>query len=203
MDEPSQPAPLPLDSALIGELARRLTRPVVLVGLMGVGKSSVGRRLAQALGAHFTDADDAIEDAAQLTIPEIFDLYGEAYFRDGERRVIARLIAEDSRPPGLHVIATGGGAFVNAETRALILDRAVAVWLDADLDLLVERTGRKGNRPLLRQGDPRATLARLQSERSSAYAEAPVHVVSPGGPHHRTMMACVRGLIDWLDAQTP
>ena len=113
-------------AALAQRVAQELTRPIVLVGMMGVGKSSVGKRLAALLHLPFVDADEAIEEAAQLTIPEIFETYGEAYFRDGERRVIQRLIAESvaGRPM---VIATGGGAFVNAETRALILDKAIAV----------------------------------------------------------------------------
>ena len=189
------PAP-PLARAL----ADRLDRPVVLVGMMGVGKSSLGRKLAAALGWPFIDADDAIETAAQMTIPEIFAKFGEASFRDGERRVIARLLAGDSVPgaaaaPGARkVIATGGGAFVNAETRALILGKAVAVWLDAEVDTLVERTARKDNRPLLKGGDPREILGQLREERARFYAEAPVHVRSGNAPHARTL-AVVLGAI--------
>lgn len=168
-------------------LAARLHRPVVLVGMMGVGKSSVGRRLAHALGVEFVDSDEAIEQAAKLTIPEIFARFGEAHFRDGERRVIARLLGEHAGEAGLKVIATGGGAFVNPETRALILERGIAVWLDAELDTLVERTGRKGNRPLLQTGNPREILARLKAERAPAYACAPIHITSAPGPHQRTL----------------
>ncbi|MET0137196.1 MAG: shikimate kinase, partial [Sphingobium sp.] len=124
---------------------------LVLVGMMGVGKSTVGRRLAHRLDLPFVDADDAIIAAADMTIQEMFDRYGEAAFRDGERRVIARLI--DGSPK---VIATGGGAFAQEDTRRLILDRATAIWLDADIDILVDRVGRKEGRPLLKGKDPRA-----------------------------------------------
>ncbi len=174
-------------------LMRRIDRPVVLVGLMGVGKSTIGRRLAISLNMPFVDADEEIERAAQMSIAEIFDKYGEAYFRDGERRVIARLIGKGTR----QVVATGGGAFVNAETRALILDQAVAVWLDSDLDTLVERTARRGNRPLLRGGDPREILTRLKAERESAYAEAPIHILSTAEPHDRTVATIVERLAQW------
>lgn len=183
------------NAALAQRLAQRITRPIVLVGMMGVGKSSVGKRLAALLHLPFVDADEAIEQAAQMTIPEIFETYGEAYFRDGERRVIQRLIAESvaGRPM---VIATGGGAFVNAETRALILDKAIAVWLDSDIDTLLQRVGRKDNRPLLRTGNPRETLTRLREERASAYAQAPVHVVSSNQPHGATLAAVMKGILE-------
>ena len=152
----------PLTTREIEALARRIDRPIVLVGMMGVGKTSVGKRLAAALGSTFVDADEAIETAARMTIPEIFEQFGEAAFRDGERRVIARLIETG----GDHtVIATGGGAFSNPETRALILEKTVSVWLDSDIDTLVERTARKINRPLLQGGDRRETLTRLRNER--------------------------------------
>jgi len=177
-------------------LARRLDRPIVLVGMMGVGKSSVGKRLAAALGAGFIDADEAIEEAAQMSIPEIFAAYGEPYFRDGERRVIARLLEGEGH--GLKVIATGGGAFVNAETRALILDKAIAVWLDSDVDTLVERVGRRSNRPLLQQGNPREILARLRTEREPFYTQAPIHVISANGPHTRTLAQVLKGIEEWL-----
>lgn len=147
--------------ARIKALKTRLDRPIALVGLMGAGKSTVGKRLAHLLGTSFIDADDAIEEAARLSIAEIFSEFGEAYFRDGERRVIARLIEE-----GHGVIATGGGAFVNAETRALMLDKALIVWIDCDVATLVERTGRRDHRPLLRDGDPEAILSRLLQERA-------------------------------------
>ncbi|HQV02934.1 MULTISPECIES: shikimate kinase [unclassified Novosphingobium] len=184
-----------LSSAEIEALAHRIDRPVVLVGLMGVGKSSIGRKLAGLLHMPFVDADDEIERAAQMSISEIFAQFGEAYFRDGERRVIARLIeGEGSRK----VIATGGGAFVNSETRRLILDKAIAVWLDSDLDVLVDRVGRKETRPLLRNGNPREILARLKTEREPAYAEAPIHVMSSAGPQGRTVGRVLKGIAEWL-----
>ena len=179
----------------IEALARRIDRPVVLVGMMGVGKSSVGKRLSALLHCPFFDADDEIEKAAQMTIPEIFATYGEPYFRDGERRVIARLIEESD---GHRIIATGGGAFVNPETRALILERGIAVWLDSDVDTLVERTARKDNRPLLKQGNPRETLARLREERRPFYEQAPIHVLSTSGPHGRTINKVLKGIDKWL-----
>lgn len=151
---------------------------LVLVGLMGAGKSTVGRRLAQRLRRRFVDADDEIERAAGMPIPEIFDKFGEAHFRDGERRVLARLLDQD----GL-VIATGGGAFMHPDTRKLIHDRARSVWLKADLDTLVRRCARRADRPLLKGGDARATLGRLMEERYPVYAEADVVVESGGDAH--------------------
>ncbi|MGN6358666.1 MAG: shikimate kinase [Novosphingobium sp.] len=181
------------DTAALTALARRIDRPIALVGMMGVGKSSVGKRLAAALGVPFVDADEEIEKAAKLTIPEIFEQFGEAEFRDGERRVIARLI--DGTPK---VVATGGGAFVNAETRALILAKAITVWLDSDIDTLLERVGRRNNRPLLQQGNSRETLARLKQEREHCYAEAPIHVISGAGTHARAVAKVLRGIDQWL-----
>jgi shikimate kinase len=180
-------------SADLAALAARIDRPVVLVGLMGVGKSTVGRKLASLLRRDFIDADEAIVEAAQLSIPEIFEQFGEPYFRDGERRVIARLIEE-----GHGVIATGGGAFVDPSTRALILERAIAVWIDADVDTLVERTARRNTRPLLRNGDPRQILTRLAAERAPFYAEAPIRVVSENGPHADTARAILEAIDQWL-----
>jgi shikimate kinase len=184
-----------LSAAEIEALARRIDRPVVLVGLMGVGKSSIGRKLAGLLHMPFVDADEEIERAAQMSIREIFDQFGEPYFRDGERRVIARLIDGAGTRK---VIATGGGAFVNPETRRLILDKAIAVWLDSDLDVLVDRVGRKETRPLLRNGNPREILARLKTEREPAYAEAPIHVMSSAGPQGRTVGRVLKGIAEWL-----
>lgn len=182
-----------LSDAEIRRLVERLDRPIVLVGMMGVGKSTVGRKLAALLHLGFSDADDAIEEAAQMSIGEIFERFDEDYFRDGERRVIARLI--DGGPS---VIATGGGAFVQEETRRLILERCVAVWLDADVDTLVDRVKRKDTRPLLRGGDPREIVTRLKAEREPAYAEAPIHVPSGGGPHGDTVTRIVQELDKWL-----
>ena len=174
-------------------LAARVDRPVVLVGLMGVGKSTVGRRLAAALGSDFIDADEEIEEAAQMSISEIFAEFGEDYFRDGERRVIARLMEENHG-----VIATGGGAFVNDETRALILENAIAVWIDADIETLVERTSRRNTRPLLKQGDPAEILSRLHRQREPFYSQAPIHVRSEEGPHMRTANAILEAIDQWL-----
>lgn len=182
-----------IGEAEIAALTRRLTRPVVLVGLMGAGKSTVGRRLAKLLGTGFADADEEIERAAQRSVGEIFDGFGEPYFRDGERRVIARLIEE-----GHGVIATGGGAFADPETRALILRRGIAVWLDCDVETLVERTARRDTRPLLRKGDPHAILTRLREERERAYAEAPIRVAAENAPHHRTALRIVQAIDAWL-----
>ena len=182
-----------LSGGEIDALARRIDRPIVLVGMMGVGKTSVGRKLAGLLHLPFTDADDEIETAAQMSIPEMFERFGEAYFRDGERRVIARLIDGDRK-----VIATGGGAFVNPETRALILDKAICVWLDSEIETLLDRVTRKDSRPLLRQGDPRDVLTRLRSERAKFYAEAPIHVLSGSGPQTRTLAKVLKGIAEWL-----
>ncbi|RKF19325.1 shikimate kinase [Altericroceibacterium spongiae] len=184
--------PLP-SPAEVSALRARIDRPVVLVGMMGVGKSSVGRKLATLLDLPFADADDEIENAAQMSIPEIFDQFGEGYFRDGERRVIARMIESG---PG--ILATGGGAFVQDETRELILDKAIALWLDADTDTLVERVGRKPGRPLLRNGDPREILTRLKAERRPFYEQAPLHVVSEAGPHQQTVLRIMKALDQWL-----
>ena len=167
-----------------------LQRTVVLVGLMGAGKTSVGRRLADALRVPFRDSDDEIVAAAGMDIPDIFSTLGEAAFRLGERRVIARLL--EAAP---HVLATGGGAFMNAETRAMIAERAVSVWLRADLDTLVERTARRADRPLLRDGDPRAILGRLMAERHPIYAEADIVIDSPPGLTHEAMADRIRAAL--------
>ncbi len=163
--------------------------PIVLVGLMGVGKSTVGRRLAARLGLPFVDADSEIEKAAGLSVSEIFERYGEAHFRDGERRVIARLIDGTRK-----VVATGGGAFVNDETRTLILERALAIWLDADIATLADRVSRRGHRPLLHNRDPREVLAELAAVRNPLYAEAPIRVESRLAPHDATVGAILAAL---------
>lgn len=182
-----------LDQTRIARLTPLIDRPIVLVGMMGVGKSTVGRRLAAMLGRGFVDADEAIEQAAQRSIAEIFEEFGEPYFRDGERRVIARLIEQEAG-----VIATGGGAFVDGETRALILERAIAVWIDCAIDTLVERTSRRKTRPLLKNGDPREILTKLARERREFYAQAPVRVQSVDGPHAETARTILRAIEDHL-----
>jgi shikimate kinase len=164
-------------------------KTIVLVGLMGVGKSSVGRRLATALDLPFRDADTEVEAAAGRTIPEIFAEMGEPAFRDGERRVIARLLDE---PP--HVLATGGGAFANPETRALIKDKAVAVWLKADLELLARRVGRKEGRPLLKNRDPLMVLREHAQARYPAYGEAHVIVETGDTAHGVAVEAVIQAL---------
>lgn len=155
-----------------------LGRTVALVGMMGAGKSSVGRRLASRLGVPFKDADSEIELAAGCSVSEIFERYGEPAFRDGERKVIARLLEE---PP--LVLATGGGAFVDPQTRAGLKAHAVTVWIKAPIDVLMNRVSRRGNRPLLRTANPRETLERLLAERAPVYAEADVSIESDEGPH--------------------
>lgn len=183
----------PLNDPATAAIAARIAVPVVLVGLMGVGKSTVGRRLAAMLGRDFADADEAIAAAAQRSIPEIFEQFGEAYFRDGERRVIARLIEQ-----GHGVIATGGGAFVDPTTRALILERAIAVWIDCDIATLVQRTARRDTRPLLKHGNPRDILTKLAAERAPFYAEAPIRVMSENGPHDATARRIIEAIDQWL-----
>jgi len=164
-------------------------QPIVLVGLMGAGKSTVGRRLAGRLRLPFVDADHEIETAAGMTISEIFERFGEAHFRDGERRVIARLIDGNTK-----VIATGGGAFVNPETRALILGSALAIWLDASPDVLAERVGRRNTRPLLRNRDAAEVLTELAAVRNPLYAEAHVRVPSHHTPHEHTVAAILKAI---------
>lgn len=164
-------------------------KPIILVGHMGSGKTSIGKRLADALRLPFRDSDEEIETAARMTVSEIFARFGEPHFRDGERRVVARLIAE-----GPAVIATGGGAFMDPETRALTLSRGIVIWLDADLDTLVARVRRKSSRPLLVGRDPREVLQDLSRKRNPAYAEAHLRIACKEGPHDATVKAIRRAL---------
>lgn len=182
-----------LSDSEIRNIASRIDRPLVLVGMMGVGKSTIGRKLAQLLELPFLDADDEIERAAQLSVAEIFERFGEAHFRDGERRVIARLLEG-----GPSVLATGGGAFVQPDTRALIHGKGIAIWLDSDVATLVDRVTRRDTRPLLRGGDPNEIVARLKSEREGAYAEAPIKVMSDTGPHGEAINRILKALREWL-----
>lgn len=179
---------------LAGDVARALKRPVVLVGLMGAGKSCVGRRLAARLAVPFLDADVEFESAAGCSISEFFAKYGEAAFRDGERKVIARLM---DGPPC--VLATGGGAFCDPETRVRIKDGAVSVWIRADLDLLVRRTAGRDHRPLLKQGDPREILSRLMQARYPLYAEADITVDSTDEPPETTVAEIIGRLAVTLE----
>ncbi len=153
-------------------------RPLVLIGLMGAGKSAIGKRLAAMLDLPFADADQEIEKAAGKTINEIFEDNGEAYFRDGERRVIARLLSEGGK-----VLATGGGAFMNEETRKQISQTGISVWLKADLDILMSRVTRRDTRPLLRAANPRAVMEKLIAERYPVYTLADITVISRDVPH--------------------
>jgi shikimate kinase len=173
-------------------------RTIVLVGLMGAGKTCIGRRLASRLGLAFRDADAEVEAAADMSIPEIFEIYGEAAFRDCERRVLARLLGEAP-----HVLATGGGAFMNDETRALIKARGISVWLRADLDLLVRRTAKRNHRPLLRRGDPREILDGLMRERYPVYAEADVTVESLDGPPEQMVARVTKALKTYIAEHDP
>ena len=169
----------------------RLVRPIVLIGLMGAGKSSVGSRLAAMLGVPFVDSDDEIVAAANMPIAEIFEKFGEAHFRSGERRVIARLIDETPQ-----VIATGGGAFMDPETREVIRARAVSVWLSADLELLVSRTAGRTHRPILNRGDPRKILAGLIADRYPVYRQADIEVASRAGQTHEEMAGRIIEALD-------
>ena len=170
----------------------RPDRPIALVGLMGAGKSTVGKRLARRLGLDFVDSDEEIERAADRSISEIFERFGEESFRDGERRVIARLI---EGPP--KVIATGGGAFINDRTRALILGRCIAIWLDADVETLAERVSRRDHRPLLKDKEPVPLLSGLAEVRNPIYAEAHLHIRSQPSPHERAVERIIEALAQW------
>src|SRR6266436_338086 len=166
------------------------TRSVVLVGMMGAGKSTIGRRLAARLRLPFVDADMEIEAAhAGMTIPEIFAAHGEPYFRDGEARVIARLL--DGGPT---VLATGGGAFMREETRNRIRDKAVSIWLKADADIIMRRVKRRADRPLLQTADPAATVGRLIREREPVYQNADLTIWSRDVPHDKIVEECIEAL---------
>lgn len=185
---------LPAEAGDCPRLIPAPPRTLVLVGLMGAGKSSVGRRLAQRMALPFVDADAEIERAAGQSIEDIFALHGEAAFRDGERRVIARLLEDP-----VHVLATGGGAFMDPRTRALIRERGTSIWLKADLDELVRRVGRRSNRPLLRQGEPRQVLERLMLERYPIYAEADMTVISGSGAAEETVEKVIAAIERYLE----
>ena len=170
-------------------------RTIALVGLMGVGKSSVGRRLANALNLPFRDADNEVEAAAGRSIADIFTELGEAAFREGERRVIARLLEGDP-----HVLATGGGAFMNPETRKLIKAQAVSVWLKTDLDVLARRVSRKNTRPLITDRDPMEVLNAQAEARYPVYGEADLVVETGDAPHHTTVDQVIRALSAYHEA---
>lgn len=177
------------------EPALAVDRPIVLVGMMGAGKTTIGRRLAKALGLPFRDADAEIEAAAGMSVSELFEKHGEQSFRQGETKVIARLL---SGAP--IVLATGGGALTNAETRNLVRDRAISIWLRADIETLTRRATRRPTRPLLRKGDPKETIARLLGERTPYYSEATLIIDSQPGVHGKTVSAILSALSDYLGA---
>jgi len=169
------------------------SRSIVLVGLMGAGKSTAGRRLAARLGLPFKDADQEIEAAAGMSIPDIFAAHGEAYFRDGERRVIARLLQH-----GPAVLATGGGAFMNAETRERIAASGVSLWLRADLDVLMRRVRKRQNRPLLQSADPEGTMRALIEARYPVYALSDLTIESRDTPHDKVVSDAIAALASWF-----
>ncbi len=184
--------------SLEARVARQLEgRTLAMVGMMGAGKSSIGRRLAARLGLPFVDADTEIEEAANATINDIFEQHGEAYFRDGERRVIQRLL--DGAPK---VLATGGGAFIQPETRAAIQAGAISVWLKADRDLILARVRRRSTRPLLKTGDPAAVVDRLIAERYPIYDEADIHIQSRDVAHDVVIENVLVALDDYLSRDT-
>ena len=173
-----------------------IDRPIALVGLMGVGKSSVGRRLAKLLHLPFVDTDHEIERVAGCTIGDLFAEHGEQSFREGERRVVARLMSGAPK-----VLATGGGAFVDRETRDLLNREAITVWIDAPIEVLVERVGRNDHRPLLRTGDPAEILTRLAELRRPAYSQAHIRVVSGRGSHGEVVDSIVEAIRAHLGVQ--
>ena len=177
-ETPSSPAANTSPEADI--LAALGPRLVVLVGMMGAGKSTIGRRLAARLRLPFVDADSEIEAAAGMTIPEIFEIHGEPHFRDGEARVIARLLES-----GPAVLATGGGSFMREETRRRIGDKAVSIWLKADADIIMRRVKRRSDRPLLQTADPAGTVSRLMTEREPVYQHADITIASRDVPHEK------------------
>ncbi|MFC7398232.1 shikimate kinase [Chelatococcus sp. GCM10030263] len=173
------------------------SRSLVLIGMMGAGKSTIGRRLATRLGLDFVDADHEIERAAGMTIPEIFATQGEAQFRDGERRVMGRLLSR-----GPQVLATGGGAYANAETRARIAEEGISIWLKAEFDVLMRRVRKRPGRPLLHTPDPEGTLRRLIAERYPIYAGADITVTSRDGPHEAIVNEIIAAVRDFLAPPT-
>ncbi len=177
----------------IDTIRARLNRPVALIGMMGAGKTRLGKTLSERLGLPFVDSDEEIEKAAGLTIPEIFEKFGEPYFRDGERRVIKRLIEE-----GGSIISTGGGAVLNPDTARELWRDTIAIWVKADLDVMLERTARNDKRPLLKNGDPREIMTRLIELRYPLYQQAPITVESRNGAGDNVLSQAIEGLYDYL-----
>lgn len=195
MSDAAMPVPSAPEPDILSALAGR---SIVLVGMMGVGKSTIGRRMAARLRLPFVDADTEIEAAAGMTIPEIFERHGEPHFRDGEARVIARLLEG-----GPLVLATGGGAFMREETRRRIAAKAVSIWLKADPDVIMRRVRRRADRPLLQTADPEATVTRLLSEREPIYGSADLTIASRDVPHDRIVDECIETLHAWLCGPRP
>jgi shikimate kinase len=195
MSDAALPAPASPEADILSALG---SRSIVLVGMMGVGKSTIGRRLALRLRLPFVDADTEIEAAAGMTIPEIFERHGEPHFRDGEARVIARLLEGG---PG--VLATGGGAFMREETRRRIAAKAVSIWLKADPDIIMRRVRRRADRPLLQTADPEGTVTRLLSEREPIYQNADLTIFSRDVPHDRIVEECLETLRAYLCGPRP
>ena len=183
------------DADIVAALGKRA---IVFIGMMGAGKSTVGRRLAARLGLNFVDADVEIEAAAGMSIPDIFAAHGEQYFRDGEVRVIARLL--EGAPC---VVATGGGAWMRAETRERIRARGISIWLKADSEVLLRRVKRRSDRPLLQTADPAATIEKLVAERYPIYAEADLTLLSREVPHDRIVDECLCALAGYLSGGAP
>ena len=181
------------EAEILSALGSRL---IVLVGMMGAGKSTVGRRLAGRLRLPFVDADAEIETAHAMRIPEIFERFGEPYFRDGEARVIARLLEN-----GPAVLATGGGSFMREETRRRVHDKAISIWLKADADIIMRRVKRRADRPLLHTADPAATVGRLIAEREPVYQDANLTIFSRDVPHDKIVDECIEALHARLCAQ--
>lgn len=189
------PASLSHDAEIASALGKRC---IVLIGMMGAGKSTIGRRMAARLRLPFIDADTEIETAAGMSIPDIFETHGEPHFRDGEARVIARLLEG-----GPAVVATGGGAFMREETRSRIRDKAVSIWLKADAEIIMKRVRRRSDRPLLQNADPEGTVSRLLGEREPVYGTADLIILSRDVPHDRIVDECIDALHEKLCPTAP
>ena len=186
------------DEAKIERIRDNLDKPLVIIGLMGAGKTRIGKQLASSIGLDFYDSDDEIEQAAGMPVSEIFERFGEAYFRDGERRVIERLVDESYDASSHYVIATGGGAIMTQETQELLLSKTHLVWVRADIDVMVERTARRDTRPLLKNGDPREILTTLMNKRYPVYEKADIVVESHNGPVEAVMNQALDKIYNFL-----
>ena len=186
------------DEAKIERIRDNLDKPLVIIGLMGAGKTRIGKQLASSIGLDFYDSDDEIEQAAGMPVSEIFERFGEAYFRDGERRVIERLVDESYDASSHYVIATGGGAIMTKETQDLLLAKTHLVWVRADIDVMVERTARRDTRPLLKSGDPREILTTLMNKRYPVYEKADIVVESHNGPVEAVMNQALDKIYNFL-----